>query len=256
VLSLRATRNCSGALLLACLGCRTAELGTDAVSTEASHAKRWHLDAAMRGGYTKLASTKQTLDRRLDIPMRLDWLHVFDEPYTPLDRRSDQGFGSWYLGLGRTESDSFVWTWYAGGGMAQDLNHQRFLNANLKIDFRYAFVYTGVVGEYYPWRVPAAEDGMTWLGRFQASRPFLTAGVETGYVSAEGEGDYKVTGATLYHDELKIRDWLASLNLGVGWSLPISDHWSLNLSGDYRFHVYRPEEYNGWNWTTCVRYHF
>lgn len=240
------------ALVISSVGCAA----PTEPSTAPSLVGRWHVDAAMRGSYTKMGATEQMLDRRMDLPLKLDWLHVFDEPYSPMDRRSDLGFGSWYAGVGRTENEHWLWTFYAGGGAAQDINHQRFLNALLKVDFRYAYYYTGVQAEYYPWRLPVIDKDTTWSGRIEASRPFLTAGIEAGYVSAEGEGDYNVTGVNLYHDEQKVRDILASLNLGAGWSLPISDHWSLNFSGDYRFHAYRPYEYDGWNWTTVIRYRF
>jgi hypothetical protein len=210
----------------------------------------------MRGSYPKLAATAQQLDRRLDVPLRLDWLRVFDEPYTPLDRRADLGLATWYAGLGRQPSDRFIWTWYLGGGMAQDINHQRFLNALLKVDFRYGYYYTGIAGEYYPWPLPDADHRKSLQDLLSNSRPFVLGGLETGYVSGEGEGDYKVSGAVLYHDEQKVRDWLTSINLGLGWAFPISDHLSLNISGDYRFHLYRPDEYNGWTWTTALRFRF
>lgn len=216
----------------------------------------WHIDVAMRGSYPKLASSKRQLDRRLDLPLRLDWAGVFDEPYTPLDRKTDLGLTTWYLGAGRQESEHFVWTVYAGGGAGQDLNHQRFLFTQLKVDFHYAYYFTGFTAEYFPWPIPDAVPDAPWTVRLGASRPYLLTGVETGYVNAEGEGDYKVSGALVYHDEQKVRDWLASVAVGAGWSIPFTDHWSLNLSGDYRFHAYRPNEYNGWNWTTAVRYRF
>ncbi len=218
--------------------------------------KPWHIDLAMRGSYTKLGSTAQQLDRRLDLPLMLDVFHVFDEPYTPLDRRTDLGLTTWYVGAGRQESEYVVWTWYIGGGMGQDLNHQRFFNFSLEVDFRYGYYYTGVTAEIYPWRVPQTDAGMDWTGRLRASRPFLLAGFETGYVSAEGEGDYKMGRVLVYHDEQKIRDWLAGIIVGAGWSFPLSERWSVNLMGDYTFHFYRPEEYNGWNWITAIRYTF
>jgi hypothetical protein len=220
------------------------------------HAKRWHLDAAWRGSYTKLRATKQQLDRRLDLPLQFDFLHLFDEPYTPLDRRSDLGLTTWYLGVGRQEGPRWIWTWYAGGGAGQDLNHQKVLNASFEVDFRYAYYYTGLLAEFYPWKVPSAGARTAWHERLAFSRPFLLTGLETGYVSAEGEGDYKLGGMLMYHDEQKIRDWLLSVSIGAGWSFPLSEHWSINLMGNYAFHFYRPAEYNGWNWTTVIRYTF
>jgi hypothetical protein len=211
---------------------------------------------AFRGSHNKFASTKQQLDRRLDLPLKTDLFGVFDHPYTPIDRRTDLGMTTWYAGVGREENTHLVWTYYVGAGAGKDINHQRFLYQTLEVDFKYGYYYTGVMAEYYPWEVPAVPAAPSWEQRLRTSRPFLLAGFESGYVSAEGEGDYTVSGVNTYHDELKIRDWLFSCLLGLGWALPLDDHWSINLSGDYKFHFYRPEEYNGWNVTTAVRYRF
>ena len=218
--------------------------------------KRWHLDLAFRGSHNKFASTKQQLDRRLDLPLKTDVFGVFDYPYTPIDRKTDLGMTTWYAGVGREENTHLVWTYYVGAGAGKDINHQRFLYQTLEVDFKYGYYYTGITAEYYPWEVPAVPAAPSWEQRLRTSRPFLLAGFESGYVSAEGEGDYTVSGVNAYHDELKIRDWLFSCLLGLGWALPLDDHWSINLSGDYKFHFYRPEEYNGWNVTTAVRYRF
>ena len=218
--------------------------------------KRWHLDLAFRGSHNKLASTKRQLDRRLELPLRTDVFGVFDRPYTPIDRKTDLGFSTWYAGVGREENTHLVWTYYVGAGAGKDINHQRFLYQTLEVDFKYGYYYTGITAEYYPWEVPAVPAAPSWEQRLRTSRPFLLAGFESGYGSAEGEGDYTVSGVNTYHDELKIRDWLFSCLLGLGWALPLDDHWSINLSGDYKFHFYRPEEYNGWNVTTAVRYRF
>ncbi len=214
------------------------------------------MDLAIRNSYPRLDSTQQQLDRRLDRPLMLDVFGVFDRPYTPIDRRSDQGFTSLYAGVGRQESPRFLWTYYIGGSSGKDINHERFLFQTLEVDFKYNFYYTGVLAEYYPWEVPSIHATPSWEERLMASRPFLLTGLESGYVSSEGEGDYVVAGMTAYHDELKVRDWLFSCKVGLGWALPLNDRWSINLSGDYRFHFYRPGEYNSWNFTTGVRFRF
>lgn len=259
-----------------CLGCETpgristpSRLGgidsavdsRDEDSTDSAHDSRrppgrWHADFAFRNSYPRLNSTRQQLDRRLDLPLRLDAALVFDEPYTPLDRRSDFRLTSWHAGVGRQESTRVIWTYYAGGGWGKDLNHQRFLFETLEVDFEYVYAYTGFMAEYYPWEVPAVPSAATLENCLRASRPFLHAGLESGYVSAEGEGDFKVAGMNVYHDEQKVRDWLFSIAVGMGWAFPLNDRWSIILSGDYRFQFYRPEEYSGWNLTTGIRYRF
>ena len=218
--------------------------------------KCWHADLAIRNSYPKLDSTKQQLDRRMDRPLKSDVFGVFDRPYTPIDRKSDQGYTSLYGGIGRQENSRFLWTYYFGGSTGKDINHGRFLLQTLEVDFKYNFYYTGISAEYYPWEIPAIHATPSWEERLLASRPFLITGLENGYVSSEGEGDYDIAGMTTYHDELKVRDWLLSFAVGLGWALPLNDRWSINLSGDYRFHFYRPEEYNGWNFTTGIRYRF
>ena len=229
-----------------------------AVADHASHRsnKRWHMDLAIRNSYPKLDSTQQQLDRRMDLPLKIDVFGVFDRPYTPIDRRSDQGFTTLYGGVGRQENSRFLWTYYFGGGSGNDINHGRFLFQTLEVDFKYNLYYTGILAEYYPWEIPSIHATPSWEERLLASRPFLLAGLESGYASSEGEGDYKITGWTVYHDEAKVRDWLFSCNIGLGWALPLNDRWSINVYGDYRFHFYRPEEYNAWNITTGIRYRF
>ena len=53
-----------------------------------------------------------------------------------------------------------------------------------------------------------------------------------------------------------MRDWVFSCLGGLGWRLPIDNHWSFSVAGDYKLHFYRPEEYNGWNIITSLRYQF
>ena len=218
--------------------------------------KRWHMDLGIRNSFPKLDSTEKQLDLRMDLPLKLDILGVFDRPYTPVDRRSDQGYQSLFAGFGRQENPRFLWTYYFGGSSGKDINHGRFLIETLEVDFKYNFYYTGISAEYYPWKVPTIHATPTWEERLLASRPYLLTGLETGYVSSEGEGDLAIAGLTVYHDELKIRDWLFGCYIGLGWDLPLNDRWSINVSSDYDFHFYRAEEYNGWNVTIGTRYRF
>ena len=159
-----------------------------------SQDKPWHIEAGFRDSCTKLEETEKILERRLDRLLRFDTLQLFDKPRTPLDRRSEFLLTSLYLGVGRQESDWLIWTFYVGGGMGQDHEHQRVFNNNLEVTFKYAYVYTGLTAELYPWRVPHRADFEHWTQRLAASRPFLTTGMETGYVSAEGRGSWLVRG--------------------------------------------------------------
>lgn len=217
--------------------------------------KPWHFEFGFRDGYTKLGETKRILERRLETPLRLDILNFFDPPYTPLDRKTDFMLTTIYLGLGRQESDWLIWNFYVGGGTGRDRDHQRVGNVNLEVSFKYAYLFTGATAEIYPWHAPRREDFSDWHARFSASRPFVAAGFETGYISAEGRGHWKIAPLPrLYQDKERVRDWITSLNFGLGWNLPINQCWSVVLTGDYRFHFYRPDEFNGWTLTTALRY--
>ncbi len=227
---------------------------TTAPASEAQPRKPWHLEIGLRDSQTKLAETKRLLDRRLEIPLRFDVLDVFHHPDTPLDRKSNLSLTSFYLGIGRQESNWFVWSLYAGGGGGADHTHQRFINANLEVSFRYTLAYTGMVAEVYPWGVPHPTHEMDWSQRVSAMRPYLLSGLETGYVSAEGRGQYSLAPFRIYEDHAKIRDWITSFNLGLGWAVPLDDRWSVNVSGDYRFHFYRPDEYESWVLSLGLRY--
>jgi len=216
--------------------------------------KPWHIEFGLRDSCTKLEETKELLDSRLKRPMTLDVLDFFDKPQTPIDRKSDFLLTSFYVGAGRQESDWFIWTLYVGGGKGRDHDHQRVLNVNLEVNFKYGYLYTGATGEIYPWRVPKPGDYENWEDRLSASRPFLLTGMETGYVSAEGRGDWSIAPITMYQDKVQVRDWITSFNLGLGWNLPLNRGWSIVVMGDYRWHFYRPDEYNGWTLTTALRY--
>jgi hypothetical protein len=205
--------------------------------------KPWHFEFGLRSSCPGLAETKDILDRRLDPLLALDGLNSFDYPETPIDRKSDFLLTTFYLGAGRQESDWLVWTAYVGGGMGRDHDHQRVRNMNLEVSFKYSYVFTGATAAIYPWRVPKRDDFEDWGQRLSASRPFFATGYETGYVSAEGRGHFKIAPLPrIYQDKVQVRDWITSLNLGLGWHLPINRCWSIVLMGDYHFHFYRPDE--------------
>ncbi len=238
-------------------GVERGDAGVDGAGAEVEGtSKIRHFDFGIRTSYTKLSSTEQKLDRRLDIPMRADALGVFDRPTTPIDRKSKMGLNTLCAGFGRKENEYFVWNAYGGLGVGVDRTHQRFLAAKLDVNFDYGTYYAGMSAELYPWRVPGEAKSSAWVDRLRASRPFLTAGFETGFVRGGGEGKYSIGPRTVYKDSDRVEDWLFSWPVGAGWSIPLSETWSVQLVGDYRLHAYRPEEYNGWNFTTGLRYRF
>lgn len=218
--------------------------------------KSWHLDLTLRTGELKLASSKQKLDRRLDLPLKLDVFGAYHHPTTPIDRKSSLGLNTMAIGLGRDESEHFGWNIYAGFGIGADTNHQSAPLSTLDVDFRYAVYYSGITAEYYPWARPRPGPKMTWTERFRRGKPYFVAGFEVGYVSAEADGDLKYVALPIYKDGETIRDWIFSVPFGIGWAMPINERWSFQTVGDYRFHFYRPEEYNGWNLTASLRRRF
>lgn len=218
--------------------------------------KIWHSDIALRTGGMKLASTEQKLDRRLTLPLKLDVFGVFDSPTTPIDRKTELGLNTISLGFGRCESEHFGWNLYGGFGVGEDRNHQVFLLSSLDVNFEYGVYYTGFAAEFYPWTMPHGQREMTWTERFERAKPYLVGGFEVGFVSAEADGEYKVASATFYKDGQTIRDWIFSFPVGLGWAIPLDEKWSFQTVVDYRFHLYRPEEYNGWTLVTALRRHF
>lgn len=216
----------------------------------------WHLDLGFRVSHTKLGSTEQQLDRRLDIPLQADVLGVFRHPTTPIDRKSNLGLNSGFIGVGRAENEKLTWTWYFAGGAGEDRSDQRWLHLRLKVNFKYGSYLTGVTTEYYPWGRPVYSDLQDWSHRFRKSRPYIYGGVEGGYVSGQGKGEYTAFGRTLYKDGVTVRDWVVGFPIGLGWRIPLAEQWSLAFAGGYTFHLYRPEEYNGWSFATGLRYRF
>ena len=215
-----------------------------------------HFDLAIRTSVPKLAETKRLLDRRLEIPLQADVFGVFAHPNTPLDRKSSFRMNTLDLGFGRRVTDRWAWTWYFGFGVWADRHHQRYLTADLRVNFDYGFYYSGIQAEFYPWGMPTSPATPSWPERLSASRPFLITGVETAYVSGGGEGRYKLLGIKLYEDSERVRDWTFAAMLGAGLQVPIDTRWSIRVAGDYSFHVYRPDEYNSWRLTTGLRYAF
>jgi len=225
-------------------------------SDEKKADKPWHLDLGLRLAYPKLHRTKRMLDRRLDDPLKFDVFNVFQDPYSPIDRKTDFGYVSSFAGIGRAETSWFLWTAYLGGGAGKDPNKDRFLNTTLEVDFEYEYYFIGLAAEIYPFLRPEGRPKMTVSECLSASRPFLYTAVEGGYVRGEGEGTYRINGIPAYHDEEEIRDWVSGLVTGLGWAIPIDVDWSFVLTGDYKFDFRKPDEYSGWNVLTAIRYEF
>ena len=216
----------------------------------------WYLDVGFRTGYTRLGSTADKIQLRIDLPLKLDVFGVFENPYTPLDRKSTMLLTTQYIGLGRRETDWLTWNFYFGSGVGGDRNHQRWLNANLEVNFKYALFYTGLTTDLYPWGVPKYRNYADYRERLKASRPYLVTGFEMGYLRARGAGHFALAPVPIYKDSQRIEDWLFSWLIGVGWEFPLDDRWAFNLSGHYTFHFYRPDEYNGTNIVFAFRYRF
>jgi hypothetical protein len=218
--------------------------------------KFWYLDIGFRSGYTRLESTADRLQTRLDLPLKLDVFGMFESPYTPMDRKSDFALTTQYIGIGRRETDWLTWNFYFGFGIGGDRNKQRFANANLEVNFEYAAYYTGLTADIYPWGIPKDRNYVNAKERMKASRPFLLTGFELGYIRARGWGDFSLAPLEIYSDSQYVEDWLFGWLAGAGWEFPIANNWAFHLSGHYTFHAYRPDEYNGFNMVGTLRYRF
>jgi len=218
--------------------------------------RKWHVDMGIQTSFSKLSSTEQKLDRQLDWPLRVDVLNVFTRPRTPIDRKSTFSLNTIYFALGKRVSDRVIINGYLGFAPGVDRDHQQFLIADLRINFKYSSYLIGLQAEYYPWGFPRYHNDTDWEKRIDASRLYFYSAILTGYLSAEGTGRYKLFNVNVYQDSIKVRDWIFAGIVGMGWSIPISDRWSIQLTGDYSFHAYRPEEYNGWRITTGLRFRF
>lgn len=216
----------------------------------------WYLDLGFRMGITRLHATKQQLDRRLDVPRKLDMWGIFEDPYTPMDRKTDFALTTAYIGLGRRETEWLTWNFYFGSGVGGDRDHQRWLNLNQEVNFSYALYYTGLTVDIYPWGLSHRGQYINFKEHLRASRPYLLTGMEIGYLRAKGWGHFAIAPVTIYSDEQKVRDWLFSWLVGFGWEFPINERWVYNMQIHYTFHAYRPEDYNGWNLTYALRYEF
>ena len=216
----------------------------------------WYLDLGFRMGVTRLHETKNRLDRRLDLPRKIDVLGVFKSPVTPIDRKSDLALTTAYIGIGRRETEWLTWNFYLGTGVGGDRDHQRWLTANQEVNFDYALYYTGMTVDVYPWGLSQRGRYINVREHLKAGRPYLVTGFEIGYLRARGWGHFRFAPVRIYSDSQRIEDWLFSYLVGFGWEVPLNERWAFNLSVHYTFHFYRPEEYNGWNLTYALRYRF
>lgn len=218
--------------------------------------KEWHFDIGVRSHHPRLQETRDVLRERLDAPLKLDFAHVFSQPYTPIDRNTDWGCGSGFLGFGRQQSDWLIWNVHAGGSWGEDRNFSRFLVTSLGVNFKYQSFYVGGDIEIYPWKVPEVRPEMKIGERLRASRPFILTGIEAGYVRADCQGAFRIFRLPVYRDEEHVRDWIGNYFIGLGWSVPLSDSVSWNIAGDYAFNFYRANEFNSWNLITGLRFRF
>ncbi len=216
----------------------------------------WYLDLGFRMGVTRLHSTKTKLDRRLDLPRKVDLFGVFDNPVTPLDRKTDLALTTAYIGIGRRQTEWLTWNFYFGSGVGGDQDHQRWLTANQVLKFSYAMYYTGITVDIYPWGLSQRGRYVNLKEHLKASRPYLVTGIEIGYLRARGWGHFAIAPVKIYADSQRIEDWLFSYLIGFGWEVPINERWAFNLQVHHTFHFYRPEEYNSWNLTHALRYRF
>lgn len=216
----------------------------------------WYLDLGFRMGITRLSSTKARLDRRLDLPRKVDVFGVFKNPMTPIDRKSEFGLTTSYIGIGRRETEWLTWNFYFGGGVGGDRDSQRWLTANQEVNFDYAMYFTGVTVDIYPWGLSQRGRYVNMKEQFKASRPYLVTGIEIGYLRARGWGHFALAPFRIYSDSQRIEDWLFSYLIGFGWEVPLNERWSFSLQVHHTFHLYRPEEYNSWNLTHALRYRF
>ena len=214
----------------------------------------WHIDFGFRTSHTKLAETRQMLSDRLDKPMATDVFGLFESPYSPVDRKSDGRLNALYLGIGRSENDWLAWSVYFVGGAITDNQSQKRSLLRLNTTFEYGNYLLGLKTELYPWGRPELLPTPTWQERLENTKPFFYTGVETGYVSGAGRGRYEIATIPVCRDEVVIRDWTVGFPVGLGLWLPLDDRWSFILSADYSWHVYRRNEYSGWNLNAGIRY--
>ena len=216
----------------------------------------WYLDVGLRTSFPRLAWAKRQLSRRLQLPLKVDVFGALDTTTTVLDRRRNFSLNTLHLGLGRQENRWFKWNVYAGGGAWEDASHSRALIASLSVEFDYSLAYAGLAANVYPFAVPRYARYANVAEHVKAGRPFLLTGIETAYVDAEGSGRYAFAPFTIYSDHESVRDWLFSGLVGLGWEVPLHEHWALALSAHYAFHLYRPDEFNGWSTDVGLRYRF
>lgn len=216
----------------------------------------WYLDMGLRMGYIRLRETRRELEARLNPVLKLDAVDMFTRPYTPLDRKTDFGMQTSYYGIGRREADWFTWNFYLGGGAGGDYWDEAVGPIQVDVDFNYFIIFSGLTADIYPWGKPLNTTYPNWRERLYGSRPYLLTGIESGVVNAEGRGFIRIWPIKVYRDRQPVNDILFSTLFGLGWEVPVDSRWSLGLSVHYTFHVYRPDEYNGWNVTYALRYKF
>jgi hypothetical protein len=231
---------------------RAVDVGAD---VEPAGSGGWFLEFGAQQYHPRLNSSESLINRRLAGPNTVLFPGQFRNIET-FDDRADAGklwLPTWGVGK-RVES----WLTLSGYFMVGNkrINNFRRMNGLFTVDadFDATLFALSFKASLLPFGQPSrAHDGS--LGAvLRGARPAIDQGIEVEYLHAKGEGGFKALGLGVDRVKRTYRDWNASYNPGISWEFPLDESSSVVVGGNYNFHVYRPNELDGWNLSLSVRY--
>lgn len=225
------------------------------VSRAAGLSDGWFIEFGGQQYHPRLNSSESLIDRRLAAPNRVLFPRQFRNIET-FDDVADAG-RLWLpsIGVGKRVNSWLTLSGHAMFGSARIDNFRR-LNGLFTVDADFdATLYAlSFKTSVYPLgQPPRTHDGS--LGAILGGvRPAIDQAIEVEYLDAEGDGGFRALGLGIDRVKRTYRDWNVSYNPGISLEFPVNEHSTFLVGGNYNFHVYRPNELDGWNLALAVRY--
>ncbi len=215
----------------------------------------WFIELGAQQYHPRLNPSESLIDRRLTGPNKIMFPNQYRNVET-FDDLADSG-KLWLATVGvgkRVES----WLTLSGHFMfgSKRISNDRWLGGifTLDADFEASLYALSFKASILPFGQPARSHDGSLRAVLLGARPAIEQGIEVEYLNAKGVGEFKGLGIRLDRVKRTYRDWNVSYNPGISWEFPLNEASSVVVGGNYNFHVYQPEELDGWNLTLALRY--
>ena len=215
----------------------------------------WFIELGAQQYHPRLNSSESLIDRRMKGPNTI----MFPRQYRNVETFDDLADAGklWLATIGvgkRVES----WLTLSGYFMvgSERISNARRLNGvfTLDADFDASLYALSFKASILPFGQPPRSHDGSLRAVLLGARLAIDQGIEVEYLHGKGVAAFKALGLGLDRVKRTYRDWNVSYNPGISWEFPLDEGSSVVVGGNYNFHVYRPNELDGWNLTLAVRY--